>query len=201
MPAQERLFHELFDAHLKSGTHAGQTESGIAPTPWLVKLFARKIGVEQRIVGYWRTGGRVPDKDNLEAFCDVLFGNNPLHRDAREELHAAWLRALNQRKRPGRKPPAGDTAQPAQPAAAWVPEEPFTLRDGLARLYIHRNQGQAPGGQIALDVTVEAGRRYLTIDETEDTPKVSTTFAVSAAEIVVVKDLNVEVVPGTTLGS
>jgi hypothetical protein len=52
-----------------------------------------------------------------------------------------------------------------------------------------------------LEVTAEAGRVYLRIPETPDTPRVDATFAVTAAEIVAVRELNVTPVPRTTLGT
>jgi len=49
----------------------------------------------------------------------------------------------------GHSPAAGDrqrTGQATQSSAAWVPQEPFVLREGLGRLYVHQsgNQGESP---------------------------------------------------------
>jgi hypothetical protein len=52
-----------------------------------------------------------------------------------------------------------------------------------------------------LEVTVETGRAYLRIPETDDTPRFDATFTIAAAEIVVVKEMNVTPVKGTTLGT
>ncbi len=197
-------FHVLFQEHLERGTRADQPADDPSRRRWKHEDFADQVKRTTRAVTNWKNGSQAPGRADCDRICALLFGDGPQHAEARAEFLTAWQTADGQRGLPGRrtKPAAsGAATQPARPAAAWVPEEPFTLREGLARLYIHRNQGEAAGDVIALDVTVEAGRRYLTIEATADTPMVSTTFAVSAAEIVVVKDLNVTLQRGTTLGT
>jgi hypothetical protein len=197
-------FHVLFQEHLERGTRADQPSDDPSRRRWKHEDFADQVKRTPRTVTNWKNGSQTPERADFDRICALLFGDDPLHAEARAEFLAAWQTADSRRGLPGRrtKPAAsGAPAQSASPAAAWVPEEPFTLREGLARLYIHRNQGETPGNILAVDVTVEAGRRYLTIEATEDTPMVSTTFAVSAAEIVVVKELNVTPLRGTTLGT
>lgn len=197
-------FHVLFREHLEQGTRADQRADDPSRRRWKHEDFADRIGRDVKTVTNWKNGSRTPLEAELNSICALLFGDHARHALAEGNLRAAWEKADAMRGLPGRRTQStagGRTDPPRTPAVCWVPEEPFTLREGLARLYIHRNQGEAAGDVIALDVTAEAGRRYLTIEATDDTPMVSTTFAVSAAEIVVVKDLNVTLQRGTTLGT
>jgi hypothetical protein len=179
-------------------------------------------GRTARSVSHWLDGTH-PSEDSIGRILTTLFGRAP-GKDSdfeqwREHLHRLWLDAADAPRSipaaPGKVPPSDEEPKhnpPAGPSPAthppartvlteWMPEEPWTLREGLGRLYVHQSPNEPPAAVVALAVTAEAGRVYLTIEKTEDTPRVTTTFAVVKAEIVVVKDLNVWPVKGTTLGA
>ena len=206
-------FFELFRKHWNKGTGLQRHDKAAAARgdAWTTLNFINAMGkhavanLDNDTLKSWLDGTRWPRETNKNAILNVYFGppNSP-DADAagRKEMSDVWEKGNKARSLPGRRtkprppPPANPPAD-----ANWTPEQPFTLREGLARLYIHRNQGEASGNTIALDVTVEAGRTYITIEATEDTPKVDATFAISAAEIVVLRDLHVTPVPDTTLGT
>ena len=209
VPEQPKPFHALFQEHLAEGIHAAQRAGDPPPHRWKNEVFARDVGCESRTVTNWKNGSRTPLKTELDRIVALLFADNPLHAEAKAAFVAAWQVRDGQRGLPGRgaqsaiPAPAQRPGQRRPPAPAWVPEEPFVLKEGLGRLYVHQsgNQAEAPGGVVALEVTAEAGRVYVRIPETDDTPRVDVTFAVTAAEIVVVRALNVTPVPRTVLGT
>lgn len=213
MPEQQKPFHVLFQEHLAAGTNAGQRADEPRPARWKHSVFALEVGCEERTVTNWKNGRRTPLKPELDRIVALLFGENPLHKAARDEFIAAWTVRDGQRGQPGRGTKSPTPLGPArrgdrgrQPPPDWVPQEPFVLRDGIGRVYVHHasereNLDAASGNVIALEVTVETGQVYLRIPKTDDTPQVDATFAVTAAEIVTVRELNVTPVPRTTLGT
>ncbi len=213
VPEQQKPFHVLFQEHLAAGTDARQRGGDTRPPRWKNVLVADAVGCDPRTVTNWRNGSRTPLKAELDKIVALLFGDNPLHAAAKAEFINAWNVRDAQRGLPGRGAASRSApgqarrgGQGSQTAPDWVPEEPSVLREGLGRLYVHHhkqgdNQGEAPGSVVALEVTAEAGRVYVRIPETDDTPRVDATFAVTAAEIVVVRELNVTPVPRTALGT
>jgi len=208
VPGQEKPFHALLQEHLERGTRADRRSDDPGRRKWKHEDFAEQAGVGTRTLTNWKNGSRTPFKPEFDKMVALMFGTNPLHTDAKAAFVAAWGTADRQRGLPGRPtqtPPApGQTRRAghaSRRAPDWVPEEPFVLRDGLGKLCVHHNQGEGPGSVVALEVTAEAGRVYLRIDATDDTPRVDATFAVTAAEIVVVRELNVTPVPRTALGT
>ncbi len=208
MAEQPKPFHIVFREHLAAGTHPGQCAGDTPPSRWKNISVSNAVGCEERTITNWKNGSRAPLKADLDKIVAFLFGDNPMHETAKTEFITAWNARASQRGVPGRA--AGSPPPPARrtgtPAAAWVPREPFVLRDGLGRLYVHHttpgeNQNTANANVVPLEVTAEAGRVYLRIPETDDTPQVDATFAVTAAEIAVVRELNVTPRPRTTLGT
>ena len=204
MPEQGCLFHDLFLNNLKAGTCA----TGKLSSRWKDEAFAGEVGCTVRALGYWKSGERAPSERALNRIVSVLFGDNPSHSEAKAAFIAAWNDRAAGRSYSGHATARPSTQHPQHKAHGgsmapdWVPEQPFVLRDGLGRLYVHReNQGDTPGASVTLEVTAETGRAYLRIPETEDTPRFDATFAVASAEIVVVKDMNVTPVKDTTLGT
>lgn len=199
VPVEEKPFPSLLKEHLERGTRAGQRADDPSRRKWKHEDVAAQAGISVRTVTNWKNGERTPLQPERDRLVALLFGDNPMHADAKAAFLQAWAKSDGRRGAPSRAPRGGLSAPPR---AEWVPEEAFTLRQGLARLYVHPPyQGETRAGVVALDVTAEAGRIYLTIEATEDTPRVDASFAVAAAEIVVVKELNLTPVKGTALGA
>jgi hypothetical protein len=184
VPPGDKPFHEQLKEHLERGTRAGA-----AARKWKHQDFALEARVDARALTNYKSGERTPPREVMERFATLLFAGDAPER---ADFVAAWEKA-DAGKRRGARPPT--------PGPDWVAEQPFALDPALARLYVHQSPNEAPSETVALAVTAETGRIYLTIEKTEDTPRVDTTFAVSRAEIVVIKDMNVLPVKGTELGT
>lgn len=203
MRDHDKPFHELFREHLEQGTRADQDPGNLTRRPWKQTDFAAQAGVDPRTITNWKNHTRTPLSTEFATIVALLFGDNPLHATAKATLLAAWQKADSRRGLPGRK--TSRTSTTAKPAT-WKPEPPFTLNAALGRLWIHRTQGHPdpgplPGNNVTLEVTVETGRIFISIEATSDTPRIDTDFAVTAAEIVVTEWLHLTPVKGTALGA
>jgi hypothetical protein len=199
VPMEEKLFPSLLKEHLERGTRADQRASDPSRRKWKHEDFAAQAGISVRALTNWKNGGRTPLQPERDRLVALLFGDNRIHADVKAAFLQAWATSDDRRGAPGRARRGGPN-EPPRPE--WVPEEAFTLRQGLARLYVHPpHQGETRADIVALDVTAETGRVYLTIEATEDTPRVDASFAIAAAEIVVIKELNLTPMKGTALGA
>jgi hypothetical protein len=208
VPTPPKLFNELFQEHLRAGTCA----EGKLSSRWKDEAFAAAVSATVRALGYWKSGERAPGPTAFKKIVTQFFGDNPVQSETKADFVAAWT--ARRSGQAGSREPGAPPASPHRPRRAssggadptWLPEEPFVLRQGLGRLYVHHtsageNQDPTPGNVVALEVTAETGRVYLRIDKIDDKDPVDATFAVTAAEIVVVRELNATPVRGTTLGA
>lgn len=211
MADQKKLFHLLFQEHLEQGLRADQKPDDPSRRRWKLADIACEAKVEPRTVTNWKNGSRTPDQEEFQRIVAVMFGNNPLHEVRRAAFEKAWKVAIDSRGDPGRRSKQKpkeihQIGQKTNTNRTWIAQEPFVLRPGLGRVHVHRIQGATGAdlvqdGIVALEVTAETGTVYETIEATEDTPRVSVTFAVTKARIVVTDTLNIEPVKGTTLGA
>jgi hypothetical protein len=114
-------FHEMFRWHLAQGTHPAST-----PVPkgfrWTPKAFASATrtesgsgGVSEQMVTAYRRGAHLP-KD-FRTIARPLFGDDPEHKLAQEELYTAWLDAEAVRQ-------AGTTTRRREMIPSKLPDPP-----------------------------------------------------------------------------
>jgi hypothetical protein len=205
-------FSEQFNWHLENGTRPGGTSD--KPGKLLTSAdFARAMGrnnddrafIEKlaRAIGNWRKRTH-PKAAAEERILATLFGTTT-PRDTefarwKTRLHELWL--AQEKAKSAAKPkatPAPDDAH-LRTNTTWVPDDPWTVWEGLAKLWVHPPEPDREANRFDLEVTVSFGDTIIPIPATADSPRVDLLVTPTKAELVLVTENRVQPVKGTILG-
>jgi hypothetical protein len=193
VPEQPKPFHVLFREHLAAGTQA----AGARLPKWKHSNFADEIGCADRTVTNWKNGSRTPPQPELDRIVALLFGDNPVHAEAKAIMTDAWKKAGSERRKPGRRRDERSESGSRGPVGLqWplTPEEP-------ARLYVNQNQGQPLSDVVPLEVTVSTTDFDVPIEQSGGIPGYYVNIGFKKVRIVSRHDRRITLVAGSVLGT
>jgi formylglycine-generating enzyme required for sulfatase activity len=112
-------FHLLFQEHLERGTRADRPFRDSHRRRWKHEDFAGQVKRSPRTVTNWKNGSQTPERADFDRICALLFGDDPLHAEARARFSKAWQTADGQRgARKAGEPPSMLPMAPTEPIPA-----------------------------------------------------------------------------------